>query len=161
MAVNAYAPAMMKPLVIGALSWFAFAAMTAVAAAQDPLRIPLDQVAWRSTETLPKGFLIGMLREDPGTKARAVLVKFPKGGRLPPHWHTAAEQVVVIQGTLRVTGADGTKVTLKRGGYAYTPGKTVHATACESKGGCLVYSATDGPFDLVRVNEQGTPLATP
>ena len=131
------------------------------AASGEMLRIPPGKVVWKAAEGLPEGFFLGMLHEDQTTKGRAVLVMFPRGGRLPRHWHTAAERIVVIRGPIHLTDADGTMTVLAQGGYAYTPGKAIHATACVSKHGCLVYSATDGPFDLVRVDTQGKPVTTP
>lgn len=143
------------------MSIAALVSVACPAHADEGLSLPPGQIVWKAAEGLPEGFFIGMLRVNPKTQGRSVAVMFPKRGQLPRHWHTVGERVVVLKGKIRLTDGDGKVTTLGWGGYAYTPGKMIHVTSCVTRRGCVVYSSTDGPFDLVRVDERGRPNAAP
>jgi quercetin dioxygenase-like cupin family protein len=127
--------------------------------AQSPAGEPA--VTWRSgdkglkwgpcPEFLPKGCQIAVLHGDPGKSNADVFFKVPGKAKIPPHWHTSAERMVLVAGELHVT-YDGQKaVTLKPGTYAYGPAKLPHKAECVSGTPCVLFIAFESPVDAVPV----------
>jgi len=88
---------------------------------------------------------------DPDSGPSTYLLKAPAGCRVAPHYHTAEEQLVVIQGSV-LTGMQGMQsVTLTAGGVAVMPGKAVHWFTCSGKGPCLMAVTFNQKYDIVWV----------
>ena len=86
-----------------ALAALAFAPSTAVV-------IPdLATAKWTHEKNDPPGSESVFLREDTKTGGMEMLVRFPAGHVIAPHWHTANERIIVLEGrmTLRVGEAAG------------------------------------------------------
>lgn len=72
------------------------------------------------------------LHRDPLTRARSLLVRFPPGWRRPgPGFYACAEEVLVIEGAVSVSGT-----TVSAGEYAFFP-PFLTRTASLSPSGCL------------------------
>lgn len=124
------------PLLLGVISSYA----QAQAPSQE------QAVTWTATDTslkwepcppfLPKGCGIAVLHGDPAKDNVDVFLKVPAKSKLPLHWHTSAERMILVAGELRVT-YDGQKTAiLKPGTYAYGPAKRPHSGECASKVPC-------------------------
>jgi quercetin dioxygenase-like cupin family protein len=88
---------------------------------------------------------------DPDSGPSTYLLKAPAGCRVAPHYHTAEEQLIVIQGSV-LTGMQGMKsVTLTAGGIAVMPGKAVHWFTCSGNAPCLMAVTFDQKYDIVWV----------
>jgi quercetin dioxygenase-like cupin family protein len=86
---------------------------------------------------------------DPDTGASTFLLKASPGCVVPPHYHTAEEQLIVVQGDV-LTGMDGmAEATLGPGGFAMMPSKAMHWFTCQSKGTCLMFVTFDRTYDIV------------
>jgi quercetin dioxygenase-like cupin family protein len=96
--------------------------------------------------------LMGALENgDPDSGPSTFLLKAPAGCRVAPHYHTAEEQLIVIQGSV-LTGMQGMhSVTLTAGGIAVMPGKAVHWFSCSAKGPCLMAVTFNQKYDIVWV----------
>jgi quercetin dioxygenase-like cupin family protein len=100
--------------------------------------------------THEKGAVAGsegvMLHADPKTGGMDLLVRFPAGHVIAPHFHDSNERVVVVEGqlTLRREGADAT---IDTGGFAYLPAREVQRLSCSSKTRCSFYLMWDGKPD--------------
>ena len=110
--------------------------------------------------SLPKGAKLAVLRGNPGEAGGfAVMAKFPKGYKVPPHWHSQDENVTVISGTVFMGAGDSadkkTGHALKVGGYSYMPAKTRHYAIAESE--AVIQIAGQGPFDVTYVNPSDDP----
>src|SRR3546814_8370358 len=78
-----------------------------------------------------------------------VVIKFPANSISPHHWHTTAERMVLLSGELHLTYSGHETMILKPGSYAYGPAKLAHTAACTEDGPCVLFIATELPFDQV------------
>jgi quercetin dioxygenase-like cupin family protein len=123
---------------------------TAAAAAERPLAIAPGQatLAWGACPPiLGKGCEIAVLHGNPAEPNADIFLRLAPGTRLPAHWHSSAERMMLSTGQLRVEYAGEPASTLKPGDYAYGPAKHVHAATCVSKAACTLFIAFEGPVD--------------
>ncbi len=96
---------------------------------------------------LPKGCGIAVLHGDPAKDNADIFLRVPAGSRIPRHWHTSAERMVLVSGELHVT-YDGQKTTvMKPGTFAYGPAKLPHKGECKKAGPCVLFIAFESPVD--------------
>jgi quercetin dioxygenase-like cupin family protein len=88
------------------------------------------------------------LREDPQTGAVEMLVRYPAGHVFKPHWHTANERMILLEGRMSLRQGSGPETFLEPGGYAFLPAKEVQRSACISKTRCAFYVYWDGKLDF-------------
>jgi len=84
----------------------------------------------------------GDLKTGPST---AIMKAAPKCV-VPPHYHTAEEQLLIVRGEVS-TGMPDT--VLGPGGFAMMASKQVHWSACTAKQECLMFVTFDRPYDIV------------
>jgi quercetin dioxygenase-like cupin family protein len=88
---------------------------------------------------------------NPDTGPSTFLLKAPPGCRVAAHYHTAEEQLIVVQGSV-LTGMKGMRsVTLTAGGFAVMPGKAVHSFSCIGADPCLMVVTFNQKYDIVWV----------
>jgi quercetin dioxygenase-like cupin family protein len=88
---------------------------------------------------------------NPDTGPSTFLLKAPAGCRVAAHYHTAEEQLIVIQGSV-LTGMKGMRsVVLTAGGIAVMPAKAVHWFSCSGKHPCLMAVTFNQKYDIVWV----------
>jgi quercetin dioxygenase-like cupin family protein len=107
-----------------------------IAAGQSAVVTNLDTAKW----TRDKESDSVLLRTDAATGGMELLVRFPAGHVIAPHWHDSNERVIVLEGQLTL---DGDKV-INTGGLAYLPAREVQRLACSSSTRCTFYLAWDG-----------------
>jgi quercetin dioxygenase-like cupin family protein len=89
---------------------------------------------------------------DPDKGASTFLLEAAPGCVVPPHYHTAEEQLMVVRGDV-LTGMDGmAEATLGPGGFAMMPSKAMHWFTCKSKDACLIFVTFDRTYDIVWAN---------
>jgi quercetin dioxygenase-like cupin family protein len=87
----------------------------------------------------------GELKTGPTT---AIMKAAPKCV-VPPHYHTAEEQLIIVKGNVS-TGMEGMKDTvLGPGGFAMMPSKQPHWFTCLAKEECLIFVTFDRAYDIV------------
>jgi quercetin dioxygenase-like cupin family protein len=87
----------------------------------------------------------GDLKTGPST---AIMKAAPKCV-VPPHYHTAQEQLIIVKGDVS-TGMQGMQDTvLGPGGFAMMPSKQPHWFTCTAKEECLMFVAFDRAYDIV------------
>jgi quercetin dioxygenase-like cupin family protein len=99
-------------------------------------------------EFMPKGCGISVLHGDPAKPNADVFFRVPGKAKIPSHWHTSAERMVLVEGEMRVTYAGQAPTTLKPGSYAYGPAKLEHHATCASDSQCVLFIAFEGPVDV-------------
>jgi len=68
---------------------------------------------------------------------------------VPPHYHTAEEQLLIVKGDVS-TGMEGMKdAVLGPGGFAMMPSKAPHWFTCTAKEECLMFVTFDRAYDIV------------
>jgi quercetin dioxygenase-like cupin family protein len=94
-----------------------------------------------------------LLREDPQTGGLELFVRYPAGHVFAPHWHSANERIVLIEGTMSIQVGDVHK-DLQPGGYAFMPAKQVQTMACGTASRCGFYVYWDGKLDNHKASEK-------
>ena len=126
---------------------------------------PIAAEAWGPAPPgLPAGAQTMVVSGDP-TKAGPFVIraKMPAGYKIPPHWHPADENVMVVSGDLtlgmgdKLDAAKGTKLTA---GKSIVDKAKMHHFAM-TEGGAVVQISTEGPFEITYINPADDPRAKP
>lgn len=92
----------------------------------------------------------GDLKTGPST----AIMKAPPNCVVPPHYHTAEEQLIIVRGEVS-TGMEGmTDALLGPGGFAMMASKRVHWFTCTAKEECLMFVTFDRAYDIVWVKDK-------
>jgi quercetin dioxygenase-like cupin family protein len=87
----------------------------------------------------------GDLKTGPST---AIMKAAPKCV-IPPHYHTAEEQLIIVKGDVS-TGMQGMQDSvLGPGGFAMMPSKHPHWFTCTAKEECIMFVTFDRAYDIV------------
>jgi len=116
-----------------------------IAAAQtssEPVLTNLSTAHWTHDKGDPPGSESVLLRRDAQTGSLELLVRFPAGHVISPHWHDANERIIVLEGQLTAK-RDGGSTVLDSGGFAFLPSKEVQRLSCTSTIRCTFYIAWD------------------
>jgi quercetin dioxygenase-like cupin family protein len=120
-----------------------------------------DQISWgKGPESMPPGAQASMLHGDPAkAEVFAMLVKLPKGYKIPPHSHQNTEIVTVLSGAYRVGAgetADASRATrLPAGGFfVFEPGAP-HYSFVEDE--AILQVSGMGPWVTTYVNPSDDP----
>ncbi|KGM55571.1 cupin [Lysobacter daejeonensis GH1-9] len=103
-------------------------------------------------EGFPMGCAIAVLHGDPAKDNADLLFRVPAGARIPAHWHTSAERMVLLSGEMEVAYEGQQATTLKPGTYAYGPAKRTHKAHCTGDVPCVLFIAFESPVDAVLVD---------
>lgn len=131
----------------------------AAASAQTPPPAPEKSVTFTAEDPglkwgpcppfLPKGCGIAVLHGDPSKDNVDIFFKVPGKSKVPLHFHTSPERMVLVAGKLQVT-YDGQKTAVMTPGtYAFGPAKRTHSAYCESKSPCILFIAFESPLDAI------------
>lgn len=103
---------------------------------------------------LPEGCRIAVLHGDPAKPNVDIFFKVPANSKLPLHWHTSAERMVLVAGELHVTYEGQAATILKPGTYAYGPATRPHSGFCASAVSCVLFIAFESPLDAVPIESK-------
>lgn len=106
------------------------------------IAINTNQVEWQDAVDfkLPKGIQMKLLRHDPQTGRRDMIVRFPNGYVEPRHVHAATHSVVVLKGQQIAEG-----VVLNPGDYSHGAANIEHGPfEYRGEDGCVVFSVFFG-----------------
>ena len=98
---------------------------------------------------LPKGCGIAVLHGDPAKNNVDIFLRLPPGSRIPRHWHTSVERMVLVAGEMHVVYDGHPRILLKPGTYAYGPAKLPHEAECRKGATCVLFIAFEQPVDAV------------
>lgn len=91
---------------------------------------------------------------DPAKGSSVILFKGKAGCRVPWHWHTPTEQVMIVSGSAKFEMKDHAGSTVVGpGGYAMMPSKHVHQFTCTAA--CTGFVTSDAAFDIHYVDASG------
>jgi quercetin dioxygenase-like cupin family protein len=105
---------------------------------------------------LPTCLTLSVQRGDPSKGPSVILLKFKAGCVIPWHWHTAAEQLVLISGTGRAQMKDGKPVTMRSGDYLFLPAKHIHEFTAATA--VTMFDLPEGAFDIHYVDAAGAEI---
>jgi quercetin dioxygenase-like cupin family protein len=98
-------------------------------------------------ELMPEGCQLTVLNGDPAKPNADLLLRFPPNSKIPRHWHTSTERMILISGELEVDYDDQPAITMRAGDYGYGPARLPHAAHCRSAQPCLLFIAFEDPVD--------------
>jgi len=132
----------------------AVAAMAATIRAEEKKEPDTDRMISMTPQTMkftpipdmPPCATAAILRGNPRTGPAWVLLKLASGCRVPWHWHTANESLLVISGRGTVEMKDGPPLQFAPGAYASLPSHHVHQASCARS--CLLFNTADAAFDI-------------
>jgi quercetin dioxygenase-like cupin family protein len=136
---------------------------TPVAETQSPhVMVAQDQVKWGpAPPSLPPGAQLAVLDGDPSKTGApfTMRVKFPKGYKVPPHWHPIDENVVVLKGVLMMGVGDKFNESaaheMREGTFAKMPKETRHYAWTKEETVIQVHGI--GPYEVTYVNPSDEP----
>lgn len=86
---------------------------------------------------------------DMKTGPSTAIMKAKPNCVVPPHYHTAEEQLIIVKGNVS-TGMEGMQDSvLGPGGFAMMPSKQPHWFTCTAKEECLMFVTFDRAYDIV------------
>ena len=130
-------------------------------AGNEAVMLTAEQLNWgEAPPALPKGAQLAVLHGDPSKKGSfSIRFKMPDGYKIPPHWHTNAEELTILSGTFMLGLGDGVDEasmhSLTSGAYHYLPAKKHHYAM--AKGETVLEVHGMGPFDIHYLNPADDP----
>ena len=94
---------------------------------------------------------IAILHGDPAKANSDVFFRVPGDFEIVHHWHTSAERMVLISGSMDVTYDEEKSVTMYPGTYAYGPAKKPHKAYCHMGETCVLFIAFEKPIDAFEI----------
>ena len=145
-----------------AFASFAALLLTTSAALADGMVVAHpDALKWGAAPSvLPKGAQLAVIAGDPGkTGPYVIRVSVPAGYQIPAHWHSTAENLTVLSGSVNVGMGDkldnSTATRLGVGSFAYLPAKMNHFLWASVPAVFQIHA--EGPFDIVYANPEDDP----
>ena len=139
----------------------AAAPQDAKATPQVPVVITPDDIKWvDAPPKFPPGMKMAVLSGD-SSKAElfALRLKMPANYKIPPHFHSSAENVTIVSGTMHVAVGDtfdpAKCKALPTGSFGVIPAKAHHFAYFKEE--TVVQINSMGPFDLNWVNPADDP----
>jgi len=105
---------------------------------------------------MPSCATVAPVRGDPRSGPSVVIVKLAAGCRVPWHWHTANEELLVASGTGVLDMKEGKPLPFRPGAYASMPSHHVHQVRCSRT--CAFFSIADAAFDIHYVDGAGNEI---
>lgn len=113
---------------------------------------PLAQVRFEQDDDV-KCLLSAVESGDPAKGPSTIILKAQLNCLVPWHYHTAEEQLIVIEGAVRTEMESMPWRDLGPGGFAVMPSKAKHQFACHSKSACIMMVTFDRTYDIFWVND--------
>jgi quercetin dioxygenase-like cupin family protein len=106
---------------------------------------------------VPKCLTIMVERGDPSAGPSIMLLKMTAGCKVPWHWHTVGEQVMVASGVgkAEMKGMDKAAM-VHTGDFLYMPGKNIHQLTAVTA--MTLFNAPEGVFDIHYVDKDGNEI---
>jgi quercetin dioxygenase-like cupin family protein len=140
------------------LPLFAPAQMASSAAAKSGVVKALSDVRFEGDDT--KCLRSATENGDPDTGPSTLILKAAPDCKVPWHYHTAEEQLIVTGGTVQAEMDGMAAATLNAGGFAMMPSKVKHRFSCQSKTECVMFVTFDRKYDIVWVKDSAPPATS-
>jgi quercetin dioxygenase-like cupin family protein len=139
------------------LPLIAQAQMASSAAAKSGVVKALSDVQFEGDDT--KCLRSATENGDPDTGPSTLILKAAPDCKVPWHYHTAEEQLIVTGGTVQAEMDGMAAATLNAGGFAMMPSKVKHRFSCQSKTECVMFVTFDRKYDIVWVKDSSPPAS--
>ena len=94
------------------------------------------------------GCKLAVLHGDPAKDNADVIFKTPGGFVIPLHWHSSAERMLLVNGTMELVYDGQEKLVAGPSMYIYGPAKLPHHGKCISAEPCDLFIAFESPVDV-------------
>ncbi|MHC3994166.1 cupin domain-containing protein [Thiomicrolovo sp. ZZH C-3] len=94
---------------------------------------------------------IAVLHGDPAKPRTDVFFKVPGDYKIPHHWHTSAERMILVSGNMTVQYDNQKAALIETGMYAFGPEKRPHVAYCEKGEPCVLFIAFNEPIDAFEI----------
>ncbi|WP_028080714.1 cupin domain-containing protein [Solimonas soli] len=118
-----------------------------------------SQAKFAAVPSLPECTKMVGMRGDPSKGPSSLMVKMDGGCAATLHWHTANEEMLILQGVARAQVAGQPEVELKAGAYMLLPAKSHHQFRCVSKEPCIIFDVADTIFDVHNIDANGKEIS--
>ena len=121
----------------------------AVAAGQSSTQaviVNLETANWTHEKGSPTGSEGVLVHADQTNGGIDLLVRFPAGHVIAPHFHDSNERIFIAEGQLTLHQDTGDKL-LSAGGFAFLPAHEIQRLSCSSNTRCTFYLSWDGKPD--------------
>jgi len=109
-------------------------------------------------EFMPEGCELAVIQAlDPAGLNADALFKLDPGTRVPMHWHTSAERMVLLAGEMRVNYQGQPPTRLDPFTYAFGPAGLPHETRCGEGEACVLFIAFEEQVDAIDVRGGNLP----
>ena len=122
------------------------------------LLLDASKADFKSSPGVPECVTFANMHGDMSKGAATLMVKMKGGCKVPAHWHSTSEELVLLQGKITQI-VDGHEAKLsKAGAYTQITGHHVHKYHCTSKEDCLLFDVADAAFDVHFVDDSGAEI---
>jgi quercetin dioxygenase-like cupin family protein len=109
-----------------------------------------SRLEWRPCPAfLPKGCEIAVLHGNPAGPNADIFFRVPPDSKIPRHWHTSAERMILVSGEMHLTYDGQSTQVIEPGTYIYGPAKLPHEGSCASGDPCVLFIAFEQPVDAI------------
>jgi quercetin dioxygenase-like cupin family protein len=123
-------------------------------AAQDNSVAKMATLKMGPLPVLPACATIAPTHGDPFKEAATIAIKMTTGCKIPWHWHSAGESLIIVSGKGKVDMQDhNMSETLGAGDTVYLAAKHHHQFTCLAA--CTFYDITEGAFDIHYIDKDG------
>lgn len=144
-------------IMLGAVAALGVVAPTQAKDTEEMIALNPKTLKFTPIPDMPACASAAILRGNPRWGAAWVLLKLASGCRVPWHWHTANETLVVISGRGTVAMKDGPPLQFVPGAYASLPSHHMHQASCSRE--CLLFNGADAAFDVHYVDPSGEEIS--
>src|SRR5215468_4337369 len=144
-------------IVLGAMAAVGEPAPTRAKDTAEIVNVNPQTLKFEAIPDMPSCASAAILRGNPRSGPAWVLLKLASGCRVPWHWHTPNEDLVVISGRGTVAMKDGPPLQFVPGAYASLPSHHLHQASCTRA--CLLFNSADGAFDIHYVDASGEEIS--
>jgi len=107
---------------------------------------------------MPESCGLAVIQGDPERDNADALLRLGPGSKIPMHWHTSAERMILLSGEFRVNYQGQAPVVIGAFDYAYGPAKLPHDARClEQDDDCVLFIAFEEPVDAIDVRGGNLP----
>lgn len=107
---------------------------------------------------MPDSCGLAVIQGNPEVQNADALLKLTPDTKVPMHWHTSAERMILLSGQLRVNYQGQPPVSVNAFDYAYGPPMLPHYTVCnDQEDDCILFIAFEEPVDAIDVRGGNMP----
>jgi quercetin dioxygenase-like cupin family protein len=126
---------------------------------KDIVAVKATDIKWEKADGMPEGIMVSHLTGESSASPFVDMLKFPRGTRVPLHWHSANHILTVMSGTL-VIGREGKPdesagMEVGPGGYFRFTAKAPHWTF--AKEDTVFVVSGDKESDIHWLDKEGQP----